>query len=301
VCIVACFAAPYRAICLGVGTGPVEVERSNRLLSVRLAFGVDTAGHLVAVPSATRRELTTLGFLPDGLTVSTPSCAPVTLGWDSYGQVATGLEYPPLPARHDGWGLAEWFSYRGLYGVRIQVSGRFEDATSGIYSATSSLWRRLNAGLGSDYLGRPLPVVTKNQTRFDDVGKERCLLEALCEVLHDMPELRQRLDDSHRVRRLAGDIDARRPKILFGRFDISGDAVDIHVALVRLGYTYPYTRPLTASLLPTVAEVTDQVVAVLAGNPYRSARTVDREQVERIVRRDFIDVEPWPFGALVDA
>lgn len=27
----------------------------------------------------------------------------------------------------------------------------------------------------------------------------------------------------------------------------------------------------------------------------------DRSQVERIVRRDFIDVEPWPFAALLEA
>lgn len=82
---------------------------------------------------------------------------------------------------------------------------------------------------------------------------------------------------------------------------LSGDAVDIHFALVGFGYRHRYTRLLSSSTVPTAAEVTDQVHAALASNPHRSARDSDREEVERIVRRDFVDVEPWPFAALVDA
>ncbi len=61
-------------------------------------------------------------------------------------------------------------------------------------------------------------------------------------------------------------------------------------------------RPkLIAAVGASGAEVTDRVCAALAANPYRIGRDTDRGEVERIVRRDFVDVEPWPFGALLDA
>ena len=77
------------------------------------------------------------------------------------------------------------------------------------------------------------------------------------------------------------------------------DSVDIHTALVTLGYTHPYTRPLARGTTPSVEEVTSQVVAALASNPYRVDRTTDLRQVQQIVSREYVDVEPWPFAALI--
>ncbi len=116
-----------------------------------------------------------------------------------------------------------------------------------------------------------------------------------------MPELRSRLEDNDRVRRLASELDSQRLKLAEQGTGIAHDAVDIHFALTRLGYTHRYTRPLPSSSQPTAAEVTDRVCAALAANPYRIGRETDRDQVKRIVRRDFVDVEPWPFGSLLDA
>lgn len=265
-------------------------------MRLSLAFGVDEADHLVAVPSGTRRELTTLGFRPEGMTVSTRLCAPVTLDWELYGRVANVMDGPSRP---DGWAVVPWTDGRaGPLGVAVQVSGRLEDMTAALYSATSSVWRRFNAAMGSSLIGHSLPVLPNN-TAFDPAFKEFSLLAALCAVLHDMPNLRPRLGDSGRVQRLARDLEAQRLKRSAAGSGVSGDAVDIHFALVKLGYTHRYTRPL-APCSSTVAEVTDQVLAALSTNPYRTGRAIDREHVERIVRRDFVDVEPWPFGALVE-
>jgi hypothetical protein len=173
--------------------------------------------------------------------------------------------------------------------------------TADIHSATTSVWRRFNASMGSTLNGRKLPVLTSNHPLHGSY-REFSLLAALCAVLHDMPELRPRLGNNERVRRLANELDSQRLKLGVQATGISRDAVDIHVALTRLGYTHRYTRPLSSSSSqPTVAEVTDRVCAALAANPYRTGRETDREQVERIVRREYVDVEPWPFGALLDA
>jgi hypothetical protein len=153
--------------------------------------------------------------------------------------------------------------------------------------------------MGSTLNGRILPVLTSNHP-FRASYREFSLLAALCAVLHDMTELRPRLGDNERVRRLANELDSQRLKLGVQATGISRDVVDVHVALTRLGYTHRYTRPLSASSQPTVAEVTDRVCAALAANPYRTGRETDRDQVERIVRREFVDVEPWPFGALLD-
>jgi hypothetical protein len=138
-------------------------------------------------------------------------------------------------------------------------------------------------------------------TVFTAALEERSVLAALCTVLHDKRELRVRLDDSGRVHRLAQDLESTRLKGHEPGSGIGPEAVDIHTALTRLGFTHPYTRPLTTQGLPTLAEVTDKVIAALASNPYRVGRAADREQVERIVSRDYLDVEPWPLAALVNA
>ena len=266
-------------------------------MTLTLVFSVDGGGHLVAVPLRPTRPLTTLAFLPHGATVSAPACGPVLLSWEAYGRITDAMDGP---ARPDGWAVVPWTAGRaGPIGVAVRVSGALEDATDCVFTATTSRWRRFSAGASSTLAGRKLPILT-HRSLVDAGLRELSLLVALSAVLHDMPELRPRLGDVERVRRLASDLRARPLTLRASKSGAFRDSVDIHAALVSLGYVHRYTRPLAASTLPSVTEVTKHVVDALQSNPYRAGREVDLAQVVQIVRRDYTDVEPWPFAALVE-
>ena len=125
------------------------------------------------------------------------------------------------------------------------------------------------------------------------------MLWALCGILHDRPYLRARLADRDRVVALARELNEQPLALFASGTGLGRDSVDIHTALVTLGYTHPYTRPLARGTTPSVEEVTSQVVAALASNPYRVGRTTDVRQVQQIVSREYVEVEPWPFAALI--
>ncbi len=263
-----------------------------------LTFETDERGHLVANPPHKRHALTTLCFTPDGVLASAGSTGPILLDWDSYGRMG-----PPIVGEppQDGWIIDDWVG-RGI-GVAVRVSGSCELAGSDIVDATSTVWRRFESGpgkalTGRSLTGRSLPVLI-GHTVFTASAPEYDVLGALCKVVRDDPRLRLRLGDVNRMARLAIALNITRPTVRATPKVLDRDSVDIHAALIGLGFTHRYSRPLSTTGLPALAEVTDKVVAALSANPYRAGRVTPRAQVERFVRRDYLDVEPWPFTALV--
>jgi hypothetical protein len=79
------------------------------------------------------------------------------------------------------------------------------------------------------------------------------------------------------------------------------DSTDIHVAMRQAGFVHQFTRPLDRSQLPSIDDAVAEVMARLAVNPHRVGRPADRDEVEKIVRKDYLDIEPWPFSALTRA
>ena len=144
-----------------------------------------------------------------------------------------------------------------------------------------------------------LPVLPR-QTVFVPHWGELATLRVLADVIHSHGHLRSRLDENERVSRLASDLRSEWLDDPIPRFGSGRDSTDIRTALRQGGYVHHYGRPLTPTGMPTVAEVVDRVEELLAANPFRTGRPTDRSQVEAIVRRDYVDVKPWPFAALVD-
>jgi hypothetical protein len=259
-----------------------------------LTFDTDALGRLVANPPHKRRALTTLCFAPDGVIASAGSASPVLLDWNAYGHVGSVLDGTP---DQDGWIIGDWAG-SGI-GVAVRVSGCYEQSASEVVSATLSVWRRFESGMPGLWTGRSLPVLI-GHTLFTASAPEYAVLAALCTAVHDNLRLRTKLGDLDRMRHLARDLNIKRPTLRVPPTGLDRDSVDIHAALIALGFTHRYTRPLTTIGLPTTAEVTDRVVDALDANPHRGGRAIDREQIERIVSRDYVDVEPWPFAALAE-
>ena len=237
-------------------------------------------------------------FGPHGVEVSADCCESAVLGWDDYGHVDHAMDNKPV---RDGWVVTFWASGRaGPFGVAIRTSGRHAEATQPIATATSTAWRRFNRwSSGPSLVGRSLPVLP-GTTAFTRYERELSTLSALCAIVLDDMSLRERLSDETRMTRLAAEFNAGLSTVNVARTGAGRDSTDIHVAMRQAGFVHRYSRPLTASGLPSLDRVMDEVEARLRSNPYRTDRVVDRDLVERIVRRDYLDLKPWPFTSLVD-
>lgn len=246
------------------------------------------------VPSRSGHPLTNMTFGPHGVEVSADSCESAVLGWDDYGQVDFVMD---TKLGRDGWVITDWGS---RFGVAVWVSGAYVGTTRPIDVATSTAWRRyIRWSSGPSLVGRSLPVLP-GTTAFTAYESERATLGALCLIVHDDVSLRQRLGDATRMTSLAQELTAGVQKFSNGATGAGWDSTDIHVAMRQAGFVHRHIRPLTAHGLPSLDQVMAEVEARLRSNPYRRDRAVDRNQVERIVRRDFLDVKPWPFASLVD-
>ena len=65
------------------------------------------------------------------------------------------------------------------------------------------------------------------------------------------------------------------------------------------GLAWPYGRPLSPTERPSLDSAVERVEQRLQANPYRAGRRLDHDLVVHIVRKEVVDVEPWPFSALV--
>lgn len=236
-----------------------------------------------------------LRLVSSGLELSTEWPPIVKLPWDAYGEIGSPLDGPP----RDAWCITPWYTTQlGSGGIAVHVSGRFEHASSGLPRDES-----LNPTLRLDHhrvtamlMGRSVPLVTSPEL---PAGRERDTLEALIEVLSRRPELRARLDDRACIDLLAVDLTFGlqiRPIVDTGE---RRDSVDMHTALRVAGLVHPFGRPLQPHALAPLDEVIASARAALEANPYRAGRTTNDARLERIVRREYYDVAPWPFRALL--
>jgi hypothetical protein len=202
----------------------------------------------------------------------------------------------------DGWSIVPWAVGRGgEFGVAVRVSGTLEAAAGKILRATSTFWRRFSGAGSSSLTGRSLPVLT-GATLATTYSPERATLKVLCLVLCNDSFLRPRLDDASRMDRLAADMEGGMLSAPSYPDGLGRDATDIHVAIRQAGLAHLYGRPLTKKTgLTQLEAAADEVEANLRANPYREGRPINHGQVEQIIRDDYLNVQPWPFAALIDA
>jgi hypothetical protein len=121
-------------------------------------------------------------------------------------------------------------------------------------------------------------------------------------VLAERPALRERLADLHRTRPLAAALAGSRlpPRMEPDAFRRS--TIEVMVALKAVGYVHRvHGRPIPGDPLPDRAQAEARVREHLARNPYARDAAINSAAVARLVGSEYLDVEPWPFHALVRA
>jgi hypothetical protein len=248
---------------------------------------------MITVTSGVPRRAIRLRFEPEGVVLVAGGCPEAPLPWDAYGNIDPELDRKPP---RDGWRIVHWSTGRGgLFGIAVQVSGAMETSQAGIVAEFGS-W---GADVASPFTGRTLPVYPA-KTVFTACHPMRWTLHTLCEILRDTPELRGRLADRIRTTRLASEIVSGAVGVFEPPGGLRSSSVDVLAAIRRAGFVHPRMRPVGSERLPTIDAAVGRVESLLAENLFRSGRSIDRRQIERLVRRAYLDVAPWPFAALVD-
>lgn len=130
----------------------------------------------------------------------------------------------------------------------------------------------------------------------------RDTVRALVGVLAARPQLRARLADGRRVRRLAIEMSAAacmmaNPEPPDG---IRRQTMEIGTAMRALGFTHRYGRPVPGDQLPALEDAVALVMERIATNPHAVGVEIDRDRVRHFVDRRYLGVRPWPFAALTD-
>lgn len=252
------------------------------------------SGHLVADPTALRSPV--LAFLPEGLALVVDGVEPVGLPWDLFRG-----PFDDARAGEEHWRMKAWARNRhGDVGIAVQVVGPLAARALPLDDATSTWMRRLNRWSTKRTTRSPgpgsagyvhLPIVTVGLGI--GVRARRDQLDALCGFVRDDADARARLADERRASALAAALDTCR--LASPGWEPSWpDHRALWEVAGRAGLRWPYQRPLPGQLVP------DPVTAKLALDRARTGHPTELK--DRVVERfmdDLLDVEPWPFEALL--
>lgn len=251
----------------------------------------------VLVPGFPEQHAADLLVCPHGALVSKATLN-LMLPWEDFGWVRNQPDmFGDSPQSGDRWGLVPFVADRGESGVAVQGVGTYVALLDPLHQQFSTRRNRWVRRFYWGTLRSAVPLSARARLLGSWINPDRATVSALAAVLHDRPELRSRLSDPAVIERLAHDL--RRP--LAARTWHEGTrrkTFEIYNALRLLRYGHRYGRPFPGDPLPDDDTVVDAISAHIEHSRYTQNVHPSRDDIVRIVRREYLDVEPWPLGAL---
>ncbi len=193
----------------------------------------------------------------------------------------------------DAWWLGPYGANRaGPFGVVVRASGSSAGAVELVSETTAGLWN------GVHNVDREVQVPCWAGGRLV-AGRDYFGTCALVEFLAGRPRARDRLTDRAAVTELLLALHTRPLRVPVSPPMPGRTGVEILGALKGLGYVHVAGRPMPGDPLPAIGPLTTAVMDQIERNPWCRDLEVSEETVARIVRRRYLDVEPWPFEALL--
>jgi hypothetical protein len=254
-------------------------------------YGVDRGGVLV-VPAGPHDRCALLRLLPDRVEL-VAGRARCELPWSGFRPRPTDV-----PGGPPGWGVTAWtFMKNQPFGAAIPVGLAVHGCAGldGAFATVVAATRSRRDVLQGDLL---VPLVRDQEPWWSAKGPDLHHLDTVLRVLAARPDVRARLAEPDRVGRLALELTTSSVGAAPDPGGIRRSTTEVIAALRMAGYRHPLGRPLPCEPLPPLAEVVAAVEARLAANPFMEGRHIERHRVEHVVRDAYLDVEPWPFGAL---
>jgi hypothetical protein len=198
----------------------------------------------------------------------------------------------------DLWCFGPWsLDHRGHeFGAAVLVSGSCAEAADGLVARVNGWRDRFSRGFAD---GTALPLSRSSLRGW--AYAPRGLVVVLCALLRERPEWRSCLADRERVERLAADITARRyPPKQVSR-GLRQRTWEMAQAMQTLGYQHEwYGRPLPGDRIADPDEIVPAVLEKIRASPYAQGLDVDSDDVRAFANKYYLNVDPWPFAALVE-
>ncbi len=250
----------------------------------------------VVIPARPSDRGCDLAIRADGVTL-TAGWTAVTLPWREFRPWPGPLVLRPAAPERDSWCIAPFSTTQHdvPVGIGIEVTGRDVEATARVRALRNSWRNRLVRALQQGVVV-PLAPEGAGERRFEG---DRAVVAALCRVLAEHPEVRTRLDDPRRTRRLVQDMIRRPLREIVLVEPVARRAFEISSSLKRLGCVHRLGgRPLPGDPLPDEGELAERVQVDLQRNPYSRDLDISLSQIRQAIRERYL-VEAWPFAALM--
>ena len=195
----------------------------------------------------------------------------------------------------NGWTVGAFYYARwGPVGISLPVRGTCQDVATPVIGSMGRFLTRLTA-VQSD--GPRVTLYTGGRdARVDE--RERHTFRALASALAQRADLRARLGDPARVRRLAAVIGGEALAWPAPAVRPRASTTVVLTAMAELGYVHPFGRPLPGDVLPAKAEAVRQVCEHLGRRPYAQGLQISAEQVGATFEETYFGLDPWPFASL---
>ena len=252
----------------------------------------------VVIPGIPTHHAADLRLDATGLAVSTAEHS-IELSWDDWARLRPGMDvFGDLPEPGNHWGFVPFILDRGQAGVALKGTGSIEAALAPLKAEFDTTRNRVSRRMAMLTARSAVPLwadATGLLLRSLRGLPDLTTISVLAQVLNAEPALRDRV--AAEPSRLASGLS--RPMGWPVQHDGGRrETVETITALRTLGYRHTYGRPMPGDHLAPVDEVVDAVLGAIARNPYSEGFHPSRTGVETIVRRDYLDIEPWPFEAL---
>jgi hypothetical protein len=195
-----------------------------------------------------------------------------------------------------GWAVTYFVCgrYETVRGTAIALPAQLDAGATAVWSRTRTVRNRFRRLSGPHGPIVPLRVGWVTGTG----GAERDTLAQLCRLLADDAATRSRLKDPGAVAALVRDLATGAQQNRSERTGVRRTAFEILNALRMLGYRHRNGGRPDPGWTADVETVVADVRRSLATNPYVRGLHFPEERIRSEVRREYADVEPWPFAAL---
>lgn len=199
-------------------------------------------------------------------------------------------------AEGDHWFLTSWSATRGgdPIGAAARGIGCYAEEITQVRRRRRpfSTWiHRFGRG------ARKTPLYAARTINYR-VDADLSALAMLCATLAHKPDWRPQLADPDCTRQLLQDMAATDHRMLIPKTGATRRSMETLIALQLLGFEHRLGgRPLPDDPPLKDEAVVDAVLQRLRANHY--ALPPDEAQVSALVHRQYLDVEPWPFAALM--
>ena len=228
-------------------------------------------------------------LLADGVEIGHHGSADVRLPWEAYGDAHN------WSAAFNRWEFTIATKVGGLSAV---VVGEAASSARRLYAESKlSRFLRVDNAMLLD-VGAPVVVIAPRALVGISSWPHAPLFRAFAEVMCNLPQLREALSDLHRCTRLASDMASFHLGDPTAAVSLRRDSLDVATAIRACGYVHRFRRPLDRVDLPPLGSAVAEVSECLRSSASRAGRSIDRARVEAILRRNYFEVEPWPFAAL---